>query len=276
MCVFDLLESSLMFRIEFAEGFEQFFAENGMRSFDEFFELKLGDVINRNTKRNVVAFSVESDGGVKEFFMKRFIKPHYKDMWFTFRNFGRICSQGGCEWRNANLLLDNGVETYRPVCYGEEMVCGIEKRSFFITEKLGGECLTDFVGEKWAGLDEGEKDKIMSSLAKVVRRVHDAGVSMPDLYVWHVFVSKGADGEYEFAIIDLHRMKLRVKSKSEFARNLGAFDFSMLGKYFDDRIRRVFIRAYIEAGDHMNEDALWSKMRSRSRVLSGRRRSPGY
>ncbi len=265
-----------MFRIEYAKGFERFFAEKDIRSFEDFFDIKDGETVNQNRKRNVLAFSMETDGEKKEFFMKRFMSPHYKDMWFTFRNHGQICSQGGCEWRNANLLLENGVQTYRPVCYGEQMVCGIEKKSFFITEKLGGECFADFVREKWAGLDESEKDKIMSSLAKVVWRVHEAKVSMPDLYVWHVFISKSDDGEYEFAIIDLHRMKLRVRSKSEFVRNLGAFDFSMLDKYFDDRVRRVFIRSYIDAGCDANEDALWSKMRSRSRVLSNRRRCAIY
>ena len=265
-----------MLKIEFAQGYESLFEGCGLKSFDEFFNLKIGETVNQNAKRNVLSFSLETDGVAQEFFMKRFVRPHFKDMWFTFCNHGQICSQGGCEWRNANLLLENGVETYRPVCYGEEMVCGIEKRSFFITEKLTGQCLSDFVSERWGTLDQSKREKIISSLAKVVRRIHDAGISMPDLYVWHVFISQVDNGDYEFAVIDLHRMKIKVKDKNEFARDLGAFDFSMLGKYFDDKIRRVFIKSYIEDGYHINEDALWSRMRSRSRVLSGRRRRPDY
>ena len=81
----------------------------------------------------------------KELFMKRFYDPHFKDMLFTLGNFGRICSQGQCEWNNANLLLQNGIETYKPICCGWESACGFEKRSFFITEKIDGICLADFV-----------------------------------------------------------------------------------------------------------------------------------
>ena len=171
-----------MIKMEFAAGFEQFFEKHGLRSFDDFFRHLGGEVINQNKKRSVLTFTLDDGGAQRRFFVKRFDCPHYKDMLFTFRNFGYICSQGRCEWNNANLLLENGVDTYHPACYGEEVVCGIEKRSIFVTEEIKGVCLTDFIGEKWSGLERVEKERIAISIGKTARKIHDAKISMPDMY----------------------------------------------------------------------------------------------
>jgi hypothetical protein len=77
-------------------------------------------MINRNKKRNVSILRLPSQEGQRVYFMKRFFSPHLKDMLFTVRNFGRLCSQAELELRNARILLDNGIETYHPVCWGVE------------------------------------------------------------------------------------------------------------------------------------------------------------
>jgi tRNA A-37 threonylcarbamoyl transferase component Bud32 len=263
-----------MAKIQFTDNWEDTFKKAGICGFEDFFHIA-GVVINSNRKRNVVAFSLEIDGVSRDFFMKRFIKPHYKDMFFTLRNFGRICSQGEYEYLCANELLKNEIDTYRPVCYGEEKRFGLETRSFFITEKIDGVCLTDFVSEKWEQMERGEKENLLEQMGKEVRKIHDASLSLPDLYVWHVFLTAVGD-KYEFAFIDLHRMKRNIRSMDEQARNLGAMDFSMLGKYFDDSLKRVFIKAYVGESYRGTESGLWSKMKNRSRVLIGRRRRAEY
>ena len=48
-----------------------------------------------------------------------------------------------------------------------------------------------------------------------------AGISLPDLYVWHIFLTtEMASGKLEFAVIDLHRMKRNVTNKNEQLKNL--------------------------------------------------------
>ncbi|NLH16700.1 MAG: hypothetical protein GX455_08980, partial [Phycisphaerae bacterium] len=116
-------------RVVFAEGWEERFADWGLRSFEDFFDYDGGLQVNRNDKRNVVEMRLGTGDKQEIFFRKRFFSPHWKDVFFTLRNFGAICSQAACEWKNAHALLDIGVETYRPVCYGEETVFGIERRS---------------------------------------------------------------------------------------------------------------------------------------------------
>ena len=211
--------------------------------------------------------------------MKRFFNPHLKDILFTFRNFGNVYSQAMCEWKNANILLENSVGTYRPICYGEQKVLGLERKSFFVTEKLNGECFTDFLGRRWAWLERCEKEKITCEMAAFVRRIHDTAISLPDLYVWHLFIeektNESADSSYEFAVIDLHRMRINA-GRAQRIRDLGALDFSMLDTYFDDELRRFFLDSYMSGATGSAKESFWRSVKKRSSVLSGRRRRPSY
>lgn len=265
-----------MQEIEFAGRWGEEFGRFGFECFEDFFDYSDGRVINRNEKRDVIAFSLGKDGDKKDFFMKRFYCPHFKDMLFTFNNFGYICSQARCEWNNANILLENGVGTYKPVCWGWERRFGIERQSFFITEKIRGQCFSDFVVERWGHLERSQREGIMGSLGQLVRRVHDMGISLPDLYVWHIFIEDDGCGGYDLAVIDLHRMKVNVKNRNEQIRNLGAFDFSMLGEYFDGEIREVFLDAYLGRDLQVDKEAIRRRLKNRSAVLSKRRRKPKY
>jgi hypothetical protein len=103
-------------------------------------------------------------------------------MFFSISNFGRFCSQAACEWKNTNILLKNGIETYRPVCYGEQTRLGVERKSFFVTEEIQDRCLSDFIADNWSKLTGRQKEKIIVSLAKLIRRIHDAGISLPHDY----------------------------------------------------------------------------------------------
>jgi hypothetical protein len=268
-----------MVKIEFAEGWAEQFEGVGLRSFEDFFDYSAGRTINRNEKRDVTVMELSFGPQRKAFFMKRFLNPHLKDILFTFRNFGSVCSQAVCEWKNAGILLENGVQTYRPVCYGEQKILGVERRSFFITEKLKGECFTDFLARRWAGLERCEKEKIITELAGFVRRIHNAGVGLPDLYVWHLFIKQkkdnGTDSEYEFAVIDLHRMRINA-GPAQRIRDLGALDFSMLDTYFDDEIRCMFLNSYLPEAPRSEKDDFWRSVKKRSSVLAGRRKRPRY
>ena len=265
-----------MKKLEFTKNYKPFFQTNGLETFDDFFNYSSGQIINKNKKRDVVAFTLGPNGKEKEFFMKRFYQPHFKDMLFAIYNLGRICSQADCEWKNANTLLQNGIDTYRPVCCGRQMSMGMEKKSFFITEKIQGRPLTELVAEKWSELDQPQKEQLFTNLGKLVRKVHDAKISLPDLYLWHIFINEN-DDQYggNFAIIDLHRMRQNIRGNAELIKNLSAFDFSLSEKYFDERIRTVFFQAY--AGpNYPNKDHFLRKINSRSNTLAARRRRPVY
>ena len=151
------------------------------------------------------------------------------------------------------------------------MNLAIEKRSFFITEKLKRRSFIDFMQGNWNSLDPEEKKKILSSLGRFIRKIHNARISMPDLYLWHIFIEQNPAGEYEFAVIDLHRMKLNVKNNRTFARDLGAFDFSLAPEYFDDDMRKLLVTSYMGDDCYTDEETLWRGIKARSTVLNERR-----
>ncbi len=51
---------------------------------------------------------------------------------------------------------------------------GIEKNSFIVTEKLPGQPFSEFVAQNWANLSQSQKENILTSIAKRIRKAHDA------------------------------------------------------------------------------------------------------
>jgi tRNA A-37 threonylcarbamoyl transferase component Bud32 len=264
-------------RIVFADSWSRFFSEFGIRSFDDFFEHLETDEIGSNKKRSVVTFNLGPDSQKKEFFMKCFFHPHFKDMLITRRSFGEFCSQARCEWENARLLLDNGVETYRPVCYGEKTKWGIENKSFIVTEKLQGQSLTDFVRQRWHNLQVQQKEQIIAGLAAFVRRIHALNVSLPDLYAWHIFLKENADNNgYDFAVIDLHRMSHNVTNKNIRIKNLGRLHHSMIDKYFDEKLKQLFVESYAANDWDGDVTNLTARVQKQSAAVSAKRKPKQY
>ena len=269
-----------MEKIVFAEGWRKYFLQAGFESFEDFFNAS-GKQVNKNKKRDVQFFTLGKETAAQQtFFMKRFFKPYFKDMLFTFFNFGRICSQSKCEWNNANILLKNGIDTYRPVCYGERTILGIERESFFITKKLQGVCLTDFLAEKWNRMDDKAKNNLMAALGKFFSKIHNAAISMQDLYVWHIFLTEQIEvnnlPKYDFAVIDLHRMKNNVRNKGEYLENLGRFHHSMTDNYFDENNRKFLIRSYGGESSESDIQALINKVENLSMKVSAKRKPKPY
>ena len=263
-------------KIIFANSWQDFFAELGFSSFDDFFDYPAREM-SKNSKRNAAELRLGNGTEQKIFFLKRFHNPHFKDIISSWRTFGQPTSQAAVEWANANLLLNHGVKTYRPVCFGEQTKFGIEKKSFLITEKLESLCLTDFITRNFSQSAQPQKEKIIISLAKLIRKIHDARISLPDLYVWHIFIEESKDaGKWDFAVIDLHRMAHNVTNKNQQIRNLGRLDYSMLDKYFDHRLRQLLIESY--AGDDWPGGAalLADKVKKYSNKLSAKRKPRQY
>jgi tRNA A-37 threonylcarbamoyl transferase component Bud32 len=263
-------------RVVFSSSQAEFFAGYGLRSFDDFFYYQHGKRVNKNKKRDVSVLSL-GETNPTQVFIKRFHRPHLKDMFFTRCNFGRLCSQAACEWQNANALLEKGIQTYRPLCYGEKIICRLEKKSFIITEKLQGQSLSDFVTQNWLQLNQNQKEKIIVSMANQIRRIHDANISMPDLYIWHIFIKeKQVAGEWDFAFIDLHRMRQNVTDKNQKLKNLGRLDHSMTDKYFDETIRRLLIESYAGSSRFADISGLVDKVKNYSAAVSLKRKPKPY
>jgi len=261
-----------MERVIFADGWAEKFAGFGLSSFDDFFNYSDGRRINKNKRRDVRMFTLGAEPDSKVFFLKRFHNPYFKDMVFAWRNLGRICSQAAYEWENTNLLFAKGIETYRPACFGETITFGIESRSFLVTEQVRAEELKDFIVQKWLDLSEEDKKGIISQLGSFIRKIHNANISLPDLYIWHLFIKQQAPGQWKFTVIDLHRMVRNTAGKNEQIRNLARLDHSMVDKYFDQANRKLLIESYASEHQQGSVRKLADKVKRLSASISARRK----
>jgi tRNA A-37 threonylcarbamoyl transferase component Bud32 len=264
-------------RVVFADGWQEVFSDSGYKTFNSFFKYNSGEIINEKGKRNVQSLTIRRQGAATTVFVKRFNYPHFKDLVGSYITLGRILSQAAMEWENANFLLSKDIGTYKPVCFGEKTILGIERKSFFVSERIEGQCLTDFVGENWSKISRQQKEELMAELGRFVRKIHDAGINFPDLYVWHIYLNDNRQsGKIDFSIIDLHRMQQNVTELKKQIHNLGRFKYSMLDKYFDESLYKIFIESYAGVDRLEDADELAAKVIKYSHRLLGKRNQKNY
>ncbi len=265
-----------MQRVVFTDSWSRFFAGFDIATFDDFFERMATGAKGSNSRRSVVSFSLGTGEQKKTFFIKRFFRPHLKDVIFARRNIGEPCSQGKYEFESARLLLDNDIGTYHPVCYGEQRTLGIETKSFVVTEELQSTCLSTFIRERWHTLERRHKEKIVADLGAFVRRTHAVNVSLPDLYVYHLYITEKAAENYDFAVIDLHRMSRNVTNKNKKLKNLGRLHHSMLDEYFDDDLKKLLVKSYAADSSGSDVNALVTQVERWSKAISAKRKQKAY
>jgi hypothetical protein len=261
-----------MERLVFADAWQEFFGRHRLKTFSQFFHGLQGLCVNRNSKRNVLKLTVK-DPSARTFFLKRFYRSQFKDTLGAVWRFGRPMSQAAVEWTNVHHLQGHGIRTCKPVCFGEQMTLGFERRSFLLTEQVKGVCMANFLAERWRGLDRAGRERIVVEMARLARRMYDVNVSLPDLYVWHLFIRPDptADG-YALSVIDLHRMVPKAWTTPGRLKSLVRLHWSMSPRYFDDELKELLVSTYNEDG-RIDLDYLARSIRDNARTLERRGRN---
>jgi hypothetical protein len=263
--------------IVFANSWEEYFKRFDLISFDDFYYYSEASTIGKNKKRNVQMFTLGDADDRKVFFIKKFHNTRLKDIFSAWYSFGRPTTQARLEWNNARYLLENGLDTYKPVCVGRHTRTGVEKKSFLVTEKLKSVCLIDFVKEKWNTLDRSAQERIITDIAEYVLKIHRLGISFPDLYLWHIFIYPDSLREKtRFSIIDLHRMRIKRQNSAGKMKELGKLYWSMLQDYFDDEQKDLLLTTYMRDAGFSDRPALMKIIRKSSLALDARRKLKNY
>jgi hypothetical protein len=265
--------------IAYTGQWQLYFEKLSFRRFEDYFCRFEGEQINKNTKRSVLVRTFNDTPEPHTFFMKRFFDPHYKDIFFAVRNWGCLCSQGQLEWNCANYLMSNGIKTYQPVCYGHIKRFGLERQSFFMTKKLAGQCLMDYVAQSWRSMGEDQQAQLLRELAKFCQKIHSLGVSLPDLYIYHLFIEPDPQGGHEFAVIDLHRMSINIPAWRMLScriENLARLNFSLRQEYFTMQQRMLVIKESLSDLSNDKIEKTITKIFQRSEQLGRRRKPPKY
>ena len=78
--------------------------------------------------------------------------------------------------------------------------------------------------------------------------------------------------EYEFAMIDLHRMQIRTCGNRQAAKDLGGFLFSLPEGFMDETLRNLFMDSYLDNHRIKNTDAFRKQVEQWELKISHRRK----
>ncbi len=244
-------------------------ASLNLSSFSGWMAFNGGSLVDRNRSRSVVKIRLREN-----YFLKRFSRPPLKDfigLWFPFR---RKPTHAAVEVAAACALREAGIGTYRIVGFGEA-ACGIARPSFLLTAEMKGfSPLRDVIG-RLGGLPRPQaraaKKEMLPGLAQFARKIHKAGITHPDFFSTHVFVSSG-EGQKEFRVIDLHRCrKLGSLSLYHVVCDLAALHLTCAGPEITASDRLRFITEYLGAGSKDGTaESLARRIHGRALRIGGR------
>jgi len=252
--------------------YEQILERLGLTNIEAVFSFSDGKELKKNNLsgyRSRVQFETASPA--KTFFLKRFNKPpvlvQLKN-WLDGR--GRK-SCASFDFEMANKLFAEGINTARPVCFGEQFGLLFEKRSFCITEKIAdAESLERKLPDCFHGRQDTAKLRgkrgFIKQLAKFVKKFHETGYRHRDLYFSHIFYNYSG----EFYLIDLARAFRPLLFGQRFRiKDLAQLYYSAPGKYFSktDRLR-FFLSLTGKKRLNRNDKSVIKRITNKSRRMA--------
>lgn len=162
---------------------------------------------------------------------------------------GRLPVLGaGNEWRALKRLTALGVDTMRPVAYGEHGCNPATQHSFILTEEIApAVSLEDFCRD-WSAVPPAPtfKRALIEHVATMARRMHRGGVNHRDFYICHFLLHLPIDERApKLSLIDLHRAQVRKAVPRRWRdKDLAALYFSALDIGLTKRDYLRFLRTY--------------------------------
>ena len=162
---------------------------------------------------------------------------------------GRVVRLSGrLEMANFLRFQEAGFPSCAPAAAGDR-AHGNTGEAFILTEALEGlESLEDVVPRRYAPPLEGprraELRRLIGRAGEHLRRLHDAGLNVRDLYLCHLFVDPD-DPTAGFTLIDLHRaLTGRKVGRPGVVRDLAALHHSAPDRIVSRTDRLRFLRAW--------------------------------
>ena len=177
----------------------------GLLSFESLYEAK-GTLATRERpgkRREVVRIELDVEEEKRGFYLKRHDKETLGERIAGWMEGDGCKTPARREWENIELLTGMGIPTMTGVAWGEDAGTG---RSLSLTEEL-----KDYepLDEHIAKVDYRERRRLATELGELVRRLHSAGLTHKDLYLCHVFATRGGGDETDLRLIDVQRVGRR-------------------------------------------------------------------
>jgi len=196
-------------------GYSKLLGRAGLGTLQEVFSFENAQRLEKPSlgRRSRLRVTLGDGGGRQQhFYIKRYAAagPTERLKRRLFRMGGRLES-GIHDFAGAMMLAETGLGVARPIAYGVERTAFGEKRSFAIIEELPRadaleRLLRQVRHERHDYAMLGESNQLIRQAARLIGRMHNRGLYHRDLYLSHIFLSKGRNGQERVCLIDLQRV----------------------------------------------------------------------
>jgi heptose I phosphotransferase len=162
---------------------------------------------------------------------------------------GRLPVLGaGNEWCALKRLTALGVDTMRPVAFGERGSNPASLHSFILTEEIAPAISLEDYCRDWRAVPPAPTFKrvLIERVATMARRMHRGGVNHRDFYICHFLLHLPINEQMpRLSLIDLHRAQVRKSVPRRWRdKDLAALHFSSLDIGLTTRDQLRFLRTY--------------------------------
>ncbi|HAR96978.1 MAG TPA: lipopolysaccharide kinase [Deltaproteobacteria bacterium] len=237
--------------------------ENGLAGFDALWQVDVPLLDQPNTGRGrngwstVGLLSLPVRGGTeRKLIIKRQQNYVIRTLWHPLRGIPTLQNEASSTLRFNRL----GIPTMKLVYYAGKRERG-DFRAILLTEFLEGYESLDRLGRHFQGqrgFNRAERHQLISSVAQVIRTMHEKRLRHNSLYPKHIFLRRDG-GEVAARLIDLEKARWSPLGRGRRIRDLDSLNRRSPGWSRADRLR--FFKAYCQT------DRLSSKDKELYRVI---------
>ena len=199
---------------------------------------------------------VEIDGQI--FNIKQFKTPNvFQSLVYRFLR----KSKARRSYEYASKLIELGIKTPQPVAYFEAVSLGL-RQSYYISEHL--EYDFDFRAlnhnPKWPN-----RTKILEQFARFTFQMHESGINFLDHSPGNTLITKNTNGNFDFYLIDLNRMRFENMS---FEKRMENFRRLWLSKTMINVMAPVYANLYGKTKRQVHDSMTYYSKKFQKKVNS--------
>jgi tRNA A-37 threonylcarbamoyl transferase component Bud32 len=195
--------------------------------------------------RDIVRLSLAGEGGeTRTVYVKR-ERARWKDLLRHATVGCGLWSLARAEFEILQRLAEAGIGCARPlVCLQE---AGFRPRACLVLDELSSAIpVSAYLAGPLHDAGHESREAFFTALGREAARLHGTGISQPDLYACHVFVS-GQPDAWRFSFLDFQRSAmLPWLSMRQRARDLASLLATLPRRLADSRERAAFLDAYLQ------------------------------
>jgi hypothetical protein len=193
------------------EGNLALLAANNLADFDALFAAADRHIIDGHRSRSVSRLELRDEAGRPVVvYVKRQWGRGAKRPWRDLLRFRWPELPARREWRSALSLRAAGIAVAEPVAFGCREGRG-GPRTLLVCREVDGPSLAALLPRLPPGASSGPtaraRHQVARALGAAVRRLHDAGFSLPDLYAKHIYIEEPESPEPRVVFIDPQRLR---------------------------------------------------------------------